>query len=95
MSDILESSVNGIKKTPLVYKTNLNFRQAEKYTSILIDYNLLKKEDNLFITTEKGLGFLKYYHHLLNQFKPENRREMKPEILHDSSRTHKRTSTTE
>jgi len=87
MSDILESAVNGIKKTPLVYKTNLNFRQAEKYTLILIDHNLLKKKDNLFITTEKGLEFLKYYHQLLNQFEPENRREMKPEILRDSSLT--------
>jgi predicted transcriptional regulator len=45
---------NGAKKTEIVYKANLNFKNAEVYLQWLIDRELLTKEGKLFKITPKG-----------------------------------------
>jgi len=68
ISSILESATNGAKKTRIMYKAALNFRQLQRYLPLLIKRGLLKiAESNrgkLYKTTEKGLDFLKKYEEL-------------------------------
>jgi predicted transcriptional regulator len=46
--------MNGAKKTHIVYEVNLNFNIAQKYLEMLKDKELVRHEDGLFITTDKG-----------------------------------------
>jgi predicted transcriptional regulator len=39
-------------------KVNLSFKQLEYYLNHLLSKNFIKKEDNLYRTTEKGLGVI-------------------------------------
>lgn len=54
---ILKISMNGVKKTHIVYEANLNFNVAKQYLEILKEKGLIKQENGLFITTEKGRIF--------------------------------------
>lgn len=63
---ILECSINGARKTRLVYKCNLNFSQFNLYKDCLIKVGLLSnlKQGNnaeIFKTTDKGKEFLEDY----------------------------------
>ena len=60
MATILDYAIGGIKKTPLVYKSNLNFQLMNKYTKTLIEIGFLTFDKKHFITTEKGKMYLKY-----------------------------------
>jgi predicted transcriptional regulator len=59
--NILEEARNGINKTRLVYRTNLNFLVVQKYIDFLTDKALIKTDQRpstVYVTTEKGLQFL-------------------------------------
>jgi predicted transcriptional regulator len=68
ISSILESATNGAKKTRIMYKAALNFRQLQKYLPMLTNKELLvmaeSKKGEVYKTTEKGLTFLKKYEEL-------------------------------
>jgi predicted transcriptional regulator len=49
---------NGAKKTEIVYKSNLNFKNGEAYLQWLIDRDLITKEEKFFKTTPKGVKLL-------------------------------------
>ena len=49
---------NGAKKTEIVYKSNLNFKNGEAYLQWLIDRELIAKEEKIFKTTPKGAKLL-------------------------------------
>jgi predicted transcriptional regulator len=49
--------MNGAKKTHIVYEVNLNFNIAQKYLEMLKERELIKHENGLFITTDKGKVF--------------------------------------
>ena len=49
---------NGAKKTEIVYKSNLNFKNGETYLQWLIDRDLITKEEKFFKTTPKGAKLL-------------------------------------
>ena len=55
--DILTIAMNGAKKTHIVYEVNLNFNLAQKYLEMLKDKELIRQENGLFTTTEKGKVF--------------------------------------
>lgn len=55
--DILKIANNGAKKTHIVYEVNLNFNIAQKYLEMLKEKELIKNENGLFITTDKGKIF--------------------------------------
>ncbi len=67
IADILEASKGKTRKTYLMYRCNLSFRQLENYLNLLLRRGLLKAaEDNnnntgLFRITEKGERFLEVY----------------------------------
>jgi predicted transcriptional regulator len=56
--DVLEVTKNGVRKTAIVYKTNLNFRLAEKYILLLEKQGLLEKKSDIYFTSDKGKIFL-------------------------------------
>lgn len=69
MANVLNVAVEGAKKTHIMYKCNLSFRQLQVYLELLLDRGLLRKvsgrgnreEARLFETTKKGRAFLDAY----------------------------------
>ncbi len=57
--DILRVAMNGAKKTHILYEANLNFNIAQKYLEMLNEKELIRHENGLFITTNKGKVFQK------------------------------------
>jgi predicted transcriptional regulator len=51
---ILKVTMNGAKKTHIVYEVNLNFNIAAKYLEMLSEKELIRHENGLFVTTDKG-----------------------------------------
>ena len=49
---------NGAKKTEIVYKSNLNFKNGESYLKWLIDREMIIKEGNIFKITPGGSELL-------------------------------------
>ncbi|VVB63996.1 Winged helix-turn-helix [uncultured archaeon] len=49
---------NGAKKTEIVYKANLNFKNAEVYLKWLIDREMIVKDGKFFKITSKGSELL-------------------------------------
>jgi predicted transcriptional regulator len=71
IANILRSSGGGVRKTSIMYKCNLSFKQLEVYLGFLLRKGLLKvftqSEGNsniFFETTDKGLDFLQAYSNL-------------------------------
>ena len=60
-ADLLKVTMNGAKKTQMVYKANLNFNIVKKYIKRLSDNGLLMSENGHFFTTDKGSRFLARY----------------------------------
>jgi predicted transcriptional regulator len=69
IADILGASNGGAKKTYLMYRCNLSFKQLKSYSSFLLGSGLLhvaKEEVNngMLQTTDKGKEFLRAYRNL-------------------------------
>ena len=58
IQNILLICKNGSKKTEIVYKANLNFKNAEVYLEWLIDREMILKEGKFFKITSKGSELL-------------------------------------
>lgn len=68
MANILSISSNGAKKTQLMYKCNMSFRQLEVYLDLLTEKKLLNKRTHngskdliIYEITDKGHSFLHVY----------------------------------
>lgn len=67
IADILEASKGKVRKTYLMYRCNLSFKQLENYLKLLLKRGLISAiEDDgnnasLYKTTEKGEYFLETY----------------------------------
>lgn len=69
VSKILSTCINGLKKTHIMYKVNLSYRQFCEYLEFLEQSALIEPRyddegQKIFRTTSKGLEFLKHYEHL-------------------------------
>jgi len=61
-ASILELATTPQKKTHLMYKANLSYRQLRVYVDFLKSIGLLQNRSNgMYRTTEKGLDFLRGY----------------------------------
>ena len=56
-ADILKTTMNGATKTHIICEVNLNFYIAQKYLEMLNEKELIRHENGLFITTNKGKVF--------------------------------------
>jgi predicted transcriptional regulator len=59
--DILQAAAPGLKKTPLLFRVNLNPRILEKYLDFCLKNGLIEHEGRVFKTTDKGLKFVESY----------------------------------
>ncbi len=68
ISSILDAATNGSKKTRIMYKAALNFKQMQRYLPLLLKKGLLDNAQtgsgNVYKTTQKGLDFLRKYEEL-------------------------------
>jgi predicted transcriptional regulator len=55
--DILRVAMKGATKTHIIYETKLNYTVVHKYLEMLKEKELIRLEDKLFITTNKGKFF--------------------------------------
>lgn len=68
IADILEVSRRKVRKTHLMYRCNLSFKQVESYLGFLLERKLLRQTDGdpgTFKITDKGERFLEAYKGLL------------------------------
>lgn len=68
IADILDASCFGTKKTSLMYRCNLSFKQLKGYSLFMVNNGLLRvngardeSDAVTFEVTEKGKEFLKAY----------------------------------
>ena len=61
MVDILSTAREGVRKTEMVYRANLNFNRAERYIPFLEERGLMENSEAVYKTTEKGKEFLHEY----------------------------------
>ena len=66
MNVILNISVDGIKKTHIMYRANLSHQQLEKYLTILFDKELLAIKEGGYTTTQRGYLFIRKFDELVN-----------------------------
>ena len=73
IGSILRVAWNGELKTNIMFKASLSFAQLNRYLEFLNDKGLLAKgaKRALWVTTEKGKEFLKYFMVLKNLLEPE------------------------
>lgn len=77
IADILGASHGGVKKTYLMYRCNLSFKQMKSYSRFLIETGLLHLNavggngdgGFFFELTDKGKVFLKAYESLVSLMK--------------------------
>ncbi|MDG6219292.1 MAG: winged helix-turn-helix domain-containing protein [Candidatus Thermoplasmatota archaeon] len=59
---LLDGAKQGIKKTPLMYKSNLSPNHFQEYIDFLLDKDLISLENNdngnIFFITDKGINAL-------------------------------------
>lgn len=71
IATILRSAMGGVRKTSIMYRCNLSFKQLEVYLGFLLRRGHLKmflrsegNSNRFFETTERGLDFLQAYRNL-------------------------------
>jgi len=74
IAQILDSANEGMKKTHLLYNTNISYSNFIKYFDFLIDKNFLEERNGnpvgkVYYTTQKGKQFLKDINIVLEQAK--------------------------
>jgi len=60
IAEILQAAKDGAKKTHIMYRCNLSYRQTIKFITDLLENGLLRI-GNSYHTTKKGLQFLQAY----------------------------------
>lgn len=61
LCSMLEAGLNGVNKTGIVYRSNINFDIVKQYLIDLMKAKLLETDGKLYQTTEKGVSFMRKY----------------------------------
>ena len=68
--DMLSVASVKARKTRIMYQANLSFVQLEKYLGDLLEKGLLDYDgDSYYLTTKKGLEFLRLYDYYVEQLR--------------------------
>ncbi len=59
ISQILEICCQGVNKTAIVYKANLNFRTINPYIELLSKKGLIEVDQGSYMTTSRGIDTLR------------------------------------
>lgn len=69
IADILSSTVNGTaKKTWIMYSANLSHGLLEKYLAEILKIGFLRRRDDRYEITERGVMFLKRYRYFMSKY---------------------------
>lgn len=68
--DVLETAKEGVNKTRIIYKANLNFKLVDKYLALLQKNGLIEKKMDKYIITEKGKRFLERAQDVVSNYPP-------------------------
>jgi predicted transcriptional regulator len=82
IAEILVEAKNGVSKTRLVYRTNLNFLVIRKHLDFLLAKGLIeivKDPSEHYVTTAKGCQFLEEFAKLKGILEPS---EIEPRQIH-------------
>jgi len=61
ISDILKVAKDGVHKTRIVYKANLNFTLVDEYLDLLTEKGLVTRDNGTIKTTERGKRYLETF----------------------------------
>ncbi len=85
---VLEVAKHGANKTAIVYRSNLNFKLADKYIEFLENQGFLEIRSDKFVTTDKGKIFIEKAKELILQLDdPEEKpkkQQLNPQIQRDT-----------
>lgn len=68
--DILEIAKEGVNKTAIVYRANLNFTVAGRYLTLLMKNGFMENREDKYATTEKGRTILEKAKEIALELKP-------------------------
>jgi predicted transcriptional regulator len=93
MGDVVALAISGTKKTHIMLKANLSYKQMCLYLEELISKRLISQDVSspggvIYRTTEKGKEFLLYYTHLVEFLEEEKQGlELESSLPYISSRS--------
>lgn len=64
MHIILELAHQGILKTHIMYRANLSHDQLNKFLELLLAGQLLRQDENGYVTTARGREFVETFHEI-------------------------------
>ena len=59
--EVLSLAQGGIKRTRLVYLTNINFSMLGRYLNVLFRMGLIEDKGRMLVTTPRGVRFVEEY----------------------------------
>jgi len=59
--EILSLAQGGVRRTRLVYLTNINFSMLRRYLNVLFRMGLIEDRGRMLVTTPKGVRFVEEY----------------------------------
>ena len=79
---ILKIAENGSRKTRIMYRCNMSYRQLEVYLKFLTGMGFLHNGDDFYSTTQKGIKFVKAYDHMLEILPGEETKQKVESMTH-------------
>ncbi len=81
--DILTAARQSVRKTHIMYRSNISYKQLDKYLDILIECDLIKEESEdgatVYNVTNRGLTFIGLFENLSEYLIPP-RSDHSPEL---------------
>ena len=59
--EILSLAQDGVRRTRLVYLTNINFLMLRRYLNVLFRMGLIEDRGRMLVTTPRGVRFVEEY----------------------------------
>ena len=67
--EILSLAQGGVRRTRLVYLTNINFSMLKRYLNVLFRMGLIKDQGKVLVTTPRGVRFVEEYDEFTSRWK--------------------------
>lgn len=91
MAHVLQEALNGSGKSRIMYRSNLSYRNLEKYLRLLLTMQFLKEvkkgKNTVYETTGKGLEYLEAYRKLKALMLRSGEKSLKSETADSSEKT--------
>lgn len=79
IANVLENAGEGVRKTHIMYRSNLSFEQLNDYLSFMVDNGLIRQSivghREVYIVTIKGMLFALMYRELISMITTQNEKK--------------------